>query len=372
MTDGTGKGARGHPGKGAMTPLYRDHRAPDDPFKGDGADANAGLWYDKFCRWNAAGGGYAVDKGAWVGSMAMKVGAERLLGEAVTRLGDLVLARRGHVGFFRAETPLTTGLGLWHPVENGFMWHHTLGTPVLPASGLKGMAREWARTWLRADPADVERVFGPAPDSDRERRVGSVMFFDGLPACPVKLSPDVMTPHYAPYYADETGATPPGDWFDPIPIPFLSVAPATLFALGVAPRTGGDSGDADLAWAWLQEALSTTGFGAKTTSGYGILLLDQTRTDAFVGERGALALRLAMTPLEREMADNGYAGEDFMQALTVKWLARMDEATGPERREIAERLAAWYERHRPEQWRRPSGKNVDKVRRIRSALDTLP
>lgn len=32
-----------------------------------------------------------------------------------------------------------------------------------------------------------------------------------------------MTPHYGPYYSDASGKTPPADYYNPMPIKFLTV-----------------------------------------------------------------------------------------------------------------------------------------------------
>ncbi|MBC7326079.1 MAG: type III-B CRISPR module RAMP protein Cmr6, partial [Moorella sp. (in: Bacteria)] len=79
---------------------------------------------------------------------------------------------------------------------------------------------------------------GPPGEAD-EKKVGSVLFFDALPAGPVKVQADVMTPHYAPYYQPQGVPQPPGDWFDPVPIPFLTVAPGQPFFFALAPRRPG-------------------------------------------------------------------------------------------------------------------------------------
>jgi CRISPR-associated protein Cmr6 len=42
-------------------------------------------------------------------------------------------------------------LGNPHPVEKGFLWHPTLGTPSLPGSGVKGLVRAWVEAWMPFD-----------------------------------------------------------------------------------------------------------------------------------------------------------------------------------------------------------------------------
>lgn len=238
------------------------------------ADCNAGLWYDKFFDryrkdWTLDEKGESRKE--WIKSIAVRpVGDGVMLQRAVSRLDALTRALGGEVRFFATDWRFVTGLSRYHPVENGFAWHHTLGVPFLPGSSVKGVTRAWAEAWAGADPKDIERVFGPE-DERKEKCVGSVIFFDALPSRPVQLAPDVMTPHYAEYYKSGSDV-PPGDWFDPLPIPFLTVAPGQEFVFALAPRRTGDEGsyaDCRQALRWLEEALAHIGAGAKTAVGYG-------------------------------------------------------------------------------------------------------
>ncbi len=239
-----------------------------------GTDSNTGLWYDKFFDqyrqdWSLSKEGN--EKRNWVTAIcARPAGNRALLEQAGIRLSAMVYALGGEIRFFATDWRFVTGLGRNHPVENGFTWHHTLGVPFLPGSSVKGMTRAWAEAWAGADPRDIERIFGPEGEG-QEKRVGSVIFFDALPAKPVKLAPDVMTPHYAEYYR-QGSAVPPGDWFDPLPIPFLTVAPDQEFVFALAPRRSEDEGsrtDCRQALRWLEDALTHIGAGAKTAVGYG-------------------------------------------------------------------------------------------------------
>jgi CRISPR-associated protein Cmr6 len=133
----------------------------------DGKVSNAGLWYDKFCDgWKSDWTGFAGDSGKrdWIGRIAnfgarvspKTVGDRALVEEAAARLDNLVKALKGQT--FRRTTAwrFVTGLGRSHPVENGFAWHHILGTPYLPGSSLKGLARSYARDWEGLSAEDVE------------------------------------------------------------------------------------------------------------------------------------------------------------------------------------------------------------------------
>jgi CRISPR-associated protein Cmr6 len=174
------------------------------------------------------------------------------------------------------ESRFVTGLGRRHPVDNGFAWHPTLGVPYLPGSSVKGLVRSWVEH--DAEPhtaqADVERLFGKrrAPHD-----AGSVVFLDAVPIAPVHLEVDVMTPHYTGWTPDK----PPGDWREPVPVPFLVVAPRTAFLFSVMPR-GIEQGSLADVGRWLREALVHAGAGAKTAVGYGRFAYDDARTQAWL------------------------------------------------------------------------------------------
>lgn len=230
---------------------------------------NAGLWYDKFCDrwqrdWSGLGDGGKRD---WIaeianldGTAAKRVGNAELLRETAQRQQDLASARGGKCFRLATVWRFASGVGRSHPVENGFAWHHGLGTPYLPGSGVKGVARAWAR-WTEF--ADIDRIFGPESGIPA---AGSVIFLDALPVEPVALDADVMTPHFGPWYQE--GQTP-GDWLSPVPIPFLTVAAGQTIQFALLPRTPADAADCEVAAGLLRNALENLGAGAKTAVGYG-------------------------------------------------------------------------------------------------------
>lgn len=223
---------------------------------------------------------------------------------------------------------LITGLGGASVYETDITLHHIYGFPYLPASGIKGVVRSWIITNVFADEEKVEipsnekeqpltnaefrayqnkafcRMFGcPSKTAkvlfdekgnirkdEKGRRItkqydvalknkkgkgeenqGKVQFFDAYPTDAPNVVPDVMNPHYAPYY---NGDKPPADYHNPIPIFFLTVDKKTEFQFML--------GSKDLEWRkwiiggknifeWLQEALQNHGIGAKTAVGYGYM-----------------------------------------------------------------------------------------------------
>ena len=76
-----------------------------------------------------------------------KVGAMPQIEESTVRLAALIESRGGRWEVFTSTSRFVTGLGRSHPVENGFAWRPTLGTPYLPGSSVKGMARAWG-SWM--------------------------------------------------------------------------------------------------------------------------------------------------------------------------------------------------------------------------------
>ena len=241
-------------------------------------DGNRGLWYDKFCRtWRRLPpeGKDALEKAKWIGEVAGLCGNGGELRQYGERQMRMIESLHGRWLELRTGSPFVSGLGRAHPVENGFAWHYTLGVPYLPGSSVKGMVRAWVTRWKEVK--EAIRILGPSPPVSGvapEPRVGTVVFPDALPAVPVELGADVMTPHYGDYYQNGDA---PGDWMSPTPIPFLVVREGTTFRFAVAPRQPGEKSyeDCATACAWLKEALEWIGAGAKTAVGYGRMRVDE-------------------------------------------------------------------------------------------------
>jgi len=232
--------------------------------------SNAGLWYDKFCdQWQEGWDGLGeTGKKNWIqGVTRGPVGDIRIINEVVNRRLNLINKCGGTALYFKTEGPFVTGLGRNHPVENGFAWHQSLGTPYLPGSSVKGIVRSWAKVWEEEADEVVNRIFGPRGSDSAS--VGSVIFLDSIPVDQVQLKSDVMTPHYGPYYQ---GNEPPADWHNPVPVPFLVVDSKQDFLFGLLPRRPTewqDKEDCQKAVGWLKLALKYVGGGAKTAAGYG-------------------------------------------------------------------------------------------------------
>lgn len=271
-----------------MRPLHRDLATADLDNRCHGR--NEGLWYDKFCdqwRKNPDKQGphdwsleafqcnreTITPKNYWIKRSTDKVsvGDKGLLEEHHARRLDLLTTGNGEALICRTMERMVSGLGRAHPVENGFAWHHSLGVPALPGSGIKGLVRQWVEQWAAdggADNKDVKRILGSSDD----RTPGSVAFLDALPVEPVRLDMEVMTPHFGAWYGDNN--EPPGDWLHPSPTPFLAIASGSEWLFGVLPRNHLDEqarNDCQKAARWLGEALEWLGIGAKTSVGYGAM-----------------------------------------------------------------------------------------------------
>ena len=323
------------------TPLYLNHKSPSSM----SAEAHTGLWFDKFCnQWPETNGkpswslkafstGHGKDrqdhnpKLDWIKTVAPKsVGKPALLTEHASRLAAFAAKLGGLSFLFTTTSPFATGLGREHPIENGFVWHPSLGIPYLPGSSVKGLIRAWIESgWEEA--ADFHRIFGSdyrkgSDNYDKERHLtaqsGSVIFLDAIPTAPVPLKADVMTPHYGDYYE---GKSPPADWLSPNPIPFLSVAPGATFQFALVPRTAEGAADVEKIAAWLEKALAWLGAGAKTAVGYGRFERD-VKKEAAISEsqKAARQKAEAETALAASLAGKSELAQEFEKAaFAAKW-----------------------------------------------------
>lgn len=170
----------------------------------------------------------------------------------------------------KAQGRLLIGTGNESVLETAVTLHRTYGVPYIPGSALKGLAADVARKYCGAhwskDSDAYGLVFGQ-PDAS-----GCITFFDALPEPNIGskfLHADVLTVHHKEYY-QLSSSTPPADWDDPNPVPFLSATGRYLVALAVS-----SDGEPwlDVVFQILKTALAEIGVGAKTSSGYGRMTL---------------------------------------------------------------------------------------------------
>ncbi len=294
-------------------PLYSNHHAPRDLPK----QAHHGLWFERFFgayepgTWQVAGpDGKGDPKKSWLTDLAGKQAGDRAaLQRAADNRFSLARILGGAARCFATEGPFATGLGLPHPIENGFAWHPTLGVPYLAGSAVKGLLRAWLEAWQPSPCAHLDDWFGTT------EAAGRFIFFDAVPVAPVSLTVDVMTPHMGDWYASGgsiKGTNPsvlPADWHDPNPVHFLAVKRAHLLVV-LAPRRPADAELVPALFDHLVHALAFIGAGAKTAAGYGrfkpdpaaeadLAKRDQQRRLDLARHRD----RAAMDPLDRQIAD---------------------------------------------------------------------
>ena len=285
------------------------------------ASGNQGLYFNKFFnQWtydfsetNGNAKGFLNGKMSWIMSHVhgevlngrqcrddkpahnrdKSAGNQTLLDDANDRIARLCKNLHSKPHTYITTGPFITGMGMSHPIENGFLWHHTLGVPYLPGSSIKGMIRAWLRDWCGVEKGEdgydehideVTRLFGGPiyetfEDENgkknqkeiREASAGNIIVFDALPTKPVELYHEVMTPHDGGWrVADKpTEKDAPADWISPVPIPFLAVEAGAEFQFALAARKGAKDKDLDHALNYLEMALEWIGAGAKTAVGFG-------------------------------------------------------------------------------------------------------
>lgn len=249
-----------------------------------------------------------------------------------------------------ATAPFATGLGIEHPLENGFAFLDPYGLPILPGSGIKGVLRqaarelahgEWGndtRGWddairypFKLDKETVElsmldALFGLETDDGARMHVrGALTFWDVVPQIAGnRLHVEIMTPHQAHYYQQRPDAktgdsVTPHDSGQPTPIPFLTVPPGSRFSFHVvcdtarlarlAPELAEGNRWKDLLAAAFEHAFDWLGFGAKTAVGYGAMTIDRERQEQ--RQREEQARREAA---EREAAEHHRREQEAAEA----------------------------------------------------------
>jgi CRISPR-associated protein Cmr6 len=193
--------------------------------------------------------------------------------------------------YARAIGRLAIGLGAESVLETSITLHRTYGLPYIPGSALKGLASTYAHQRLDDDRwrkgGDAHCImFGDTTHA------GYVTFFDALyvPGSGHErrvLWPDVITVHHPNYYQQSgTNLAPPADWDSPNPVPFLTATGSYLLAVAGPPAWTAT------ALEMLATALRGLGIGAKTSSGYGRMLV----TEQAAQSSGQASRRAAAIP----------------------------------------------------------------------------
>lgn len=246
------------------------------------------------------------------------------------RLANLCHAQQGKTAIYQNDWLMAIGLGNSHPLENGLLWHPTLGVPYFQGSTVKGLAKALMEKW-GAEPELIKRWFGSVNspllknelgELADEQCIGDFIFLDAVPVAPVMLKQSIMTPHYGDWYQQGDSnptnkSTQPGDWHSPVPVSFLAVENAKM-QFGVMPRLGANVSDDEIEQInnVIRMALEHLGIGAKTATGYGRMRIDEQAQKAQETKKAEQAKAQA---LEQEMA-----GLSENQKLIVKFKTALD------------------------------------------------
>ncbi len=247
-------------------------------------DYNAGLWLDKFiCN------SQREAKSSWSKDETAKAELVR----QITKINESEIYNDyfhkvwfPNLDIFGAEcrkakvkNRLAINLGSESVLETSISLHRVFGVPFIAGSSLKGMTAAFIRQYgdWKKDGDFYITIFGD------ENNAGFITFYDALyvpdTGFPDKdkikrpLYADVMTTHHQDYYSEKkenNRMLPPADWDNPNPVPFVSATGEYLIALS-APE--GCKDWITLTFDILGFALATEGIGAKTSSGYGRLKL---------------------------------------------------------------------------------------------------
>jgi len=282
----------------AILPLYNGAKESIPALQ----NHNKGLYFERF--FDQYQNGWQIPEDAkltFLKKFTGFCGNDESIDNQVIKQMLLVESLKGEAIVYQLDWHMVTGMGNPHPVENGFLWHPTLGVPYLPGSQVKGIIRSFIEQYF--DGANSEkrelmyRWFGSEENIDKENndkenieadnQVGSLIFFDAIPVVKPDISIDIMTPHMGNWYSrgnlinniDNDADKIPSDWHDPVPIPFLVVKEAK-FLFTIAPRQGSGLLPEDMkdVFLILKQALGYLGVGAKTQTGYGYMSVDKIKT----------------------------------------------------------------------------------------------
>lgn len=334
-------------------PLYNSPHDSDHAKAKLTSHSHSGLHFGRFFdQWNSEFDELAnkeSSKSRFLEQYEGQVGNKAEIDGYSLQLAKLVESLEGtwFVAKIQSTSPLITGIGNPHPVENGFLWHHTLGTPYIPGSAIKGTLRSWLESYLgygakdsddqQADFQALRRYFGSAKKDDDDTQAGDFVFFDAVPLDTPTLKVEVMTPHMGDYYAKGTNKTDagkpdttPADWHSPVPIKFLTVSEGN-FLFSFAPRSNLTAAMRKAALAdqlqlvdALKKALQHMGIGAKTNTGFG-RMQDNSRSEL------ARCLRERLARTKPGLSEN--------EAMLTELSQMIDELNNNETSSAVQRLA---------------------------------
>jgi len=195
--------------------------------------------------------------------------------------------------FVKNDWKLTLGMGSGSVYNTSMTLHHIYGVPYLPAQSIKGAFRSYIIQNYFADELEKYDKYKEFEEKelfkkDKENKnykhqwfvdifgspdqQGQVMFFDAF-SKELKITKDIMTPHYGRYYNQDEAPT---DTQNPTPINFLAVERAS-FKISFALKENYEIEDGvfkgkkvlEMIQEQLTDSLEIFGIGGKTSVGYG-------------------------------------------------------------------------------------------------------
>lgn len=172
---------------------------------------------------------------------------------------------------------MVVGLGEASVKEVSMKKHHLFDVPYIPASSMKGIFRHFCEEDANVDKNKVEKWFGTGEQE------GQLVFVDLYPTNTdkYKIEEDVMTPHYSSYYTDDSNKKLPVDSDKTIPIKF-TVLSNTSFAFRFYSKINLESSEKQELNGLFMKCIHERLFGAKTSVGYGQVVLDTPKEQAGV------------------------------------------------------------------------------------------
>jgi len=273
-----------------------------------------------------------------------------------------------------ATAPFATGLGLEHPIENGFAFLSPYGLPYLAGSGVKGVLRRAAEELEIAAPL-IAALFGAedAKTAEAAHR-GALSCWDVLPQFNA-MTVEIMTPHQSDYYL---GNESPHEAGQPTPIHFLALpADATFrFVLRFDPGLVPEAERAAMAdWQALVLRIAThafdwLGFGAKTAVGYGAMAENpeiaaqrkreaqaaQARREAEAAERQRQQALAKLSPTDRAMREFLHSRADKNQPELAALLAALKRGQWSGETQVAIAMHVKSEMQQARKWKEKSEK----------------
>ncbi len=134
-----------------MLPLYQTKEHTFPPLE----QANRGLRFEKFFDVYSIDWRVDDNKTEFLKDITNGLcGNKKQLERATLQQMSLSQSQQGNGKVYQLDGHFVTGMGNSHPVENGFLWHYTLGVPYLSGSQVKGLVRSLIEQYYQADDKD--------------------------------------------------------------------------------------------------------------------------------------------------------------------------------------------------------------------------